>query len=70
MLHYAALGVGLAIVNDTCRLPRGTVARPIPELPALQYYVLHRARLGLSPAAVALRALVAEEFALPGRRVR
>ncbi|MFN7971029.1 MAG: LysR family transcriptional regulator [Acidobacteriota bacterium] len=72
MLRYAALGVGLAIVNDTCRLPRGTVARPIPELPALHYHVLHRARVPLSPAAAALRASIVQAFAAPreGRQRR
>jgi DNA-binding transcriptional LysR family regulator len=70
MLHYASLGVGLAIVNDTCRLPRGAVARPLPALPALQYYVLHKARLGLAPPAEALRALIVEAFARPALGAR
>jgi DNA-binding transcriptional LysR family regulator len=65
MLHYAALGVGLAIVNDICRIPRGAVARPLPELPALSYYVLHRRHLGLSAPAQALRAQIIETL---GRR--
>jgi DNA-binding transcriptional LysR family regulator len=60
MLHYAALGVGLAIVNDICRIPRGAVARPLAGLPALSYYVLHRSHLGLSAPAERLRRLIIE----------
>ncbi|MBP6748371.1 MAG: LysR family transcriptional regulator [Xanthomonadaceae bacterium] len=39
MLHLVRLGMGLAVVNDCCRIPTGVVARPMPELPALQYCV-------------------------------
>jgi DNA-binding transcriptional LysR family regulator len=60
MLHYAALGVGLAIVNDICRIPRSAVARPLSGLPALSYYVLHRNHLGLSAPAERLRQLIIE----------
>jgi LysR family transcriptional regulator, low CO2-responsive transcriptional regulator len=41
MLHFAKLGVGLAIVNSFCRIPRGLVARPIRDLPQISYYVFH-----------------------------
>jgi DNA-binding transcriptional LysR family regulator len=44
MLHFVRLGLGLAIVNACCRLPKGVVARPIPELPSLQYHVFHLPR--------------------------
>jgi DNA-binding transcriptional LysR family regulator len=44
MLHFVRLGLGTAIVNACCRLPSGVVGRPVPELPALQYYVFHRNR--------------------------
>lgn len=62
MLHHAALGVGLAIVNDICQVPPGTTARPLPELPSLRYYVLHRTQLPLSRAAEELRRLVIGAF--------
>jgi|SRR6185503_20678652 len=42
MLHFVKLGVGVAVVNDCCRLPRGLVARPLPELPKKTYYVIRR----------------------------
>ena len=54
MLHLVRLGMGLAIVNACCRIPSGVVARPIPDLPALQYYVFSRSRK-LPRAAQALK---------------
>lgn len=42
ILHLVQLGMGLAIVNACCRIPPGLVARPLAELPALQYFVLSR----------------------------
>ena len=43
MMHLVTVGLGLAIVNDFCRLPPGTTARPVADLPPLHYYVLRRA---------------------------
>jgi DNA-binding transcriptional LysR family regulator len=43
MLHFASLGIGLAIVNGCCRLPPGLVAKPLEELPRVRYQVLQRA---------------------------
>ncbi len=43
MLHFASLGMGLAIVNGCCRLPPGLIARPLEELPRVRYQVLQRA---------------------------
>jgi LysR family transcriptional regulator, low CO2-responsive transcriptional regulator len=40
MMHFAGLGLGLAIVNGCCEVPRGCVAIPIPELPPANYYLL------------------------------
>jgi LysR family transcriptional regulator, low CO2-responsive transcriptional regulator len=54
MLHLVRLGMGLAVVNACCRIPAGVVARPLPELPSLQYSVFCR-RDGLSGAAQALK---------------
>lgn len=54
MLEFVKLGVGLAIVNACCRLPKGVVARPMPELPSHQYYVFHR-NGSLSKPAIELR---------------
>jgi DNA-binding transcriptional LysR family regulator len=62
MLHYASLGVGLAIVNDICPVPRGCVARPLPELAPLAYYVLHRDDLGADDPAAALARAALDAF--------
>ena len=31
MLHYAALVIGVVLVDDICRIPREVVARPLPS---------------------------------------
>ncbi len=55
MLHFVALGVGLSIVNACCRLPRGLVARPLPELPRRTYSMIRRRDAGSSGAIAMLR---------------
>jgi hypothetical protein len=62
MLEYTRLGVGLAIVNDICRLPTGTTAVPIPELPAIDYYLLEPAGRRRSAHVDSLRALIVDAF--------
>lgn len=62
ILHYAALGIGIAIVNDICRAPRGAVARALPELPSLGYWLLHRRTLDERDPAAALREPIIEAF--------
>jgi DNA-binding transcriptional LysR family regulator len=39
-LHFAQLGLGLAIVNDFCRTPPGLVMRPLKELAPVTYRLL------------------------------
>jgi len=41
MMHFVRLGLGVAVVNAYCRPPKGTVARPIPELPSLEFQLFH-----------------------------
>lgn len=41
MLHFAEMGLGIAVVNECCRVPRGLVAVPIRDLPRLKYRLLH-----------------------------
>lgn len=43
-IKLAELGVGLAIVNACCALPRGLVARPLRGLPRARYVALTRPR--------------------------
>ncbi len=42
MMHLASLGLGIALVNDFCKPPRGCVGRPIRNVPKLEYRVLWR----------------------------
>jgi DNA-binding transcriptional LysR family regulator len=63
MLHFVRLGVGLAIVNGSVKLPHGYVGRPVPELPSTRYFLLCAPRL--SPAARALAELISAR--VPGR---
>ena len=58
MLHFVALGVGIAIVNACCRLPRGLCARPLPELPRRTYSVVRRRDAALEGAIAELRQVV------------
>lgn len=41
-LDFVALGLGLAVVNDFCALPRNVVARPFRGLPPLEYRAFFR----------------------------
>ncbi len=43
MLHFAKLGLGLAIVNSMCTIPRGLVARPLIGLPSVHYHLFNLA---------------------------
>jgi DNA-binding transcriptional LysR family regulator len=40
MMHFAELGLGLALVNDFCKPPPGMVLRPLRGLPSVQYQLL------------------------------
>ncbi len=42
MLQFAALGLGLAVVNGICAAPRGVVLRPVPELGSVCYRLVTR----------------------------
>ena len=53
LLHFVALGLGLAIVNDCCQLPRGVKARPLVGVAGTAYVVVHR-RAVVHPGAQAL----------------
>ncbi len=65
MLNFAALGLGVAVVNGLCELPRGVVARPIPELGTVTYRLLRRRG---APASSAVDDLAARVMALAERR--
>lgn len=48
ILHCAALGLGLAIVNDYCTPPAGFVRRPIEGLPTVELFAVRRSGAELS----------------------
>ncbi len=54
VLHFVALGAGVAFVNDYCALPRGTTSLAVPELAAVRYAAVRRASGGRSAVHVAL----------------
>jgi DNA-binding transcriptional LysR family regulator len=39
-IHFAGLGLGVAVVNACCRLPRGVVGIPFTGLPTIEYRVV------------------------------
>jgi DNA-binding transcriptional LysR family regulator len=41
MLHFVALGVGLAVVNGCVRPPAGLIQREIVDLPPVPYHAVH-----------------------------
>jgi len=58
MIHFVGLGLGVAIVNGLCKLPREVVARPVSELGSVTYRLLWRRAAALPPAAKALQARI------------
>jgi len=58
MMRFAALGMGVAVVNDFCTPPRGTVRRPLKGLPSVQYQLLRLRSREPSPAVLALEAAI------------
>jgi len=53
MLHFAKLGIGLAVVNDFCPTPRGMYAIPLEGAPKIGYFLLERSPLGAGAARLA-----------------
>lgn len=39
MMRFTQMGIGIAVVNACCKVPRDLKAIPIPELPKLHYHV-------------------------------
>lgn len=63
MAHYAALGLGLAVVNAYVPAPRGLVAVPIVDLPQLQIYLVKRRGAPRFAEVAALEAHLTRHFA-------
>jgi LysR family transcriptional regulator, low CO2-responsive transcriptional regulator len=58
MMRFAELGLGVAVVNDFCTPPRGTVRRPLSGLPSVQYQLLRLRNRQPSPAVLRLEAAI------------
>lgn len=63
MTHYAALGLGLAVVNAYVPAPRGTTAVPISDLPPQRIYLVKRRGAPLLPEVAALEAHLTRHLA-------
>ena len=58
-LHFVQLGIGAAIINGCCHLPKGVVAKELPELGGITYYAISRAGAkSASPVAKLLKKLI------------
>jgi DNA-binding transcriptional LysR family regulator len=60
MMRFAELGTGLAIVNDFCEPPRGTVRRRLLGLAPVQYQLLRLRDRQPTPAALLLEGLIVD----------
>jgi LysR family transcriptional regulator, low CO2-responsive transcriptional regulator len=56
MLSFVSMGIGAAVVNACCRMPKGVVAVALPELPSLRYQCFHLRGLAKSSSTGRLRA--------------
>lgn len=63
MLRFVELGLGLAVVNAFCRLPKGVVARPLRDLPTRVYHLVSRRSGAPTPARDRLSASLMEHCA-------
>jgi LysR family transcriptional regulator, low CO2-responsive transcriptional regulator len=54
MIAFVEMGLGVAMVNGICHLPRGVVTRPLAELGSVTYRLLRRKNAKLQPEAEAL----------------
>lgn len=62
MTHYAALGLGLTVVNAYVPAPRGLIAVPIVDLPALRIYLIKRRGAPRHAEVAALEAHLTRHF--------
>ena len=61
MMHFCALGLGLAIVNGCCRLPSSLTAKPLPEIPSIPFFLMFRYGAYVSPATERIAAILHEK---------
>ncbi|SHH54532.1 LysR family transcriptional regulator [Massilia sp. CF038] len=58
MLQFVSLGVGVAVVNACCNIPRTLVALPLAQLPAMRFYTFYRKGLALEGELARLHSLL------------
>jgi DNA-binding transcriptional LysR family regulator len=63
MMRFVELGLGIAIVNDFCSPPRGTVKRTLKGLPPVHYQLLRLRTPERNPAVLALEQAILESAA-------
>ena len=67
MLSFVAMGVGLAVVNACCRMPKGVTAVTLPDLPSMRFHCFHLRGMARSSAVMRLKtALLAHGDAWKG----
>jgi len=62
MLKFVQLGLGVAVVNGICELPRGVVARPLTELGEVCYRLFRRRNAPRFAEAARLETLICESL--------
>jgi DNA-binding transcriptional LysR family regulator len=60
MLQFVSLGVGVAVVNACCNIPRALVAIPLAQLPAIRFHAFHLKGQAIDGELGRLRALLVE----------
>lgn len=63
MIRFVELGMGLAVVNDFCQAPRGTVRRRLSGLPFVHYQLVRLRDRKSTPAAALLERLIVDGVA-------
>lgn len=65
MLHFVALGLGLAVVNGCCVAPKGVALVPLEGLASTRYVIVHQPG-GCDDATEALKKCLMAQRAAPG----
>src|SRR5579872_4623408 len=58
MIQFVHMGMGVALVNGYCHIPRGLVAIPVPELPGHKFHVFHLRREAMDEGLAELRKVI------------
>lgn len=60
ILSFVSMGIGVAVVNAHCKIPKGVTTVPMPELPSQRYHCFHLRSIAKSPSVMRLRTLLTE----------